>query len=91
MKIYTIYDSKAEAYLQPFFSQNKATATRQFQQAAQDEKTDFNRHAADYTLFEIGTWDEFAGTLTPDDTKLNLGLALDYLNKITNSPVREIK
>jgi len=84
MKIFTIYDSKAEAYLQPFFSPNKATATRQFQQAAQDETTEFHRHAGDYTLFQIGEWDEQAGAIKPDEAKMNLGLALDYLGDITD-------
>ncbi|AXH72221.1 MAG: nonstructural protein [Microviridae sp.] len=78
MKIYSVYDSKAEAYIQPIFSTNKATAIRSFAQAANDENTEFNRHAADYTLFEIGTWDEITGLITPDETKTPLGSALEH-------------
>ena len=63
MRIFAIYDSKAEAYLQPFFSPTKATAIRSFTQAANDEKTDFYRFAEDYTLFEIGEWDPVGGEI----------------------------
>lgn len=78
MKIYSIYDSKAEAYLPPFFSPNKATAIRSFQQAANDTTTQFHQHGGDYTLFEIGTWHEQTGELTPANTKTNLGTALEH-------------
>lgn len=78
MKIYSIYDSKAEAFIQPFFSPNKATALRSFTQAAQDEKTQYFTHGADYTLFEIGSWDEQKGLVTPAEANMNLGTALEH-------------
>lgn len=90
MKIFTIYDSKAEAYLQPFFSPTKATATRDFQQAAQDEKSAFHTHAADYTLMQIGAWNEQTGTLSVDETKSNLGTALDYMTAIQTPKKLEV-
>lgn len=75
MLVFTIYDSKAEAYLQPFFSPTKNTALRMFERAANDGESDIARWAEDYTLFEIGTWDQDTGLLLPHEAKINLGLA----------------
>lgn len=58
MKIYSIYDSKAEAYLQPIFCPTNAVAIRTFSSAIAEENHAFNLNAEDYTLFEIGTYDE---------------------------------
>lgn len=80
MKVFSIYDSKAEAYMQPFFSQNKGTAIRSFADAAQQEEGQFAKHSADYTLFEVGEWDEDTGTMMPAKANINLGTALEHIS-----------
>lgn len=62
--IFTIFDSKAEAFTKPFFMATVGTAIRAFSDALQDEKSDFARHSEDYTLFQIGEFDELKGVLT---------------------------
>lgn len=57
-KIFSIYDSKAEAYLPPFFMHHEALAVRAFQDAVNQIGHSFNLHPADYTLFNIGAWDD---------------------------------
>lgn len=64
MKIFAVYDSKAEAYLQPYFAQTLGTAVRMFTSAAQDQESTFHKHAEDYTLFELGEFDEYTGKIT---------------------------
>lgn len=78
LKVFCVFDSKAEAYLQPFFSTNRATAIRSFAQAAADPQTAFSQNGADYTLFEMGEWDPFKGTLVCYDAKVSLGTALEF-------------
>jgi hypothetical protein len=79
MFIYSVYDSKAEAYLPPFFLPTKAAALRAFGDAALDPKHQFAAHPEDYTLFELGTYDETTGVIVPHDFgKLGLGSALDF-------------
>ncbi len=73
MNIYTIYDSKAQTYIQPFYAVNNGVAIRLFQTAAMDEKHDFHRHGADYTLFHIAIWEEKTGTIAQNETHENLG------------------
>lgn len=78
LTLFTIFDSKAEAYLQPYFSLNTGTGTRAFESAVQDPTTEFARHPADYTLFEIGTFDQAKGTVDMHQVQINLGNAMTF-------------
>lgn len=80
LNAFTVYDSKAEAYLQPFFTTTPALAMRSFQQAANTEGHDFNQYAADYTLFHIGAYDDATAQLQPLAHFGNLGTALSFIN-----------
>lgn len=78
---FTIYDSKAEAYLSPFFMQSKGQALRAFQDAAQDKETQFAKHPSDFTLFEIGEYDDSTGIFTQYENKTSLGLAIEFIKE----------
>jgi len=67
-KIYSLYDCKAKAYLQPFYSQNKATALRAVEGAMSEGNQTFCRHPADYSLWEIGAFDDNTGLLEHGDS-----------------------
>lgn len=67
-KICVIYDSKAEGYMQPFFSQASGAAIRAFSDELnnpQSQNRSLHDHPEDYTLFEIGTWDDKEGRIEP--------------------------
>lgn len=78
-RIYTAYDSKVENYLPPFFVKTKGAALRAFTEFVNDPNTQFHKHPADYTLFEIGEFDENSGQIAPYETKINLGVAIEFL------------
>ena len=78
LKVFSIYDSKAEAYLQPIYALATGAALRSFEAAANDEGHDFHRFAGDYTLFEIGTFDQHSGLLEILKAPINLGTALQF-------------
>lgn len=80
IRIFTIYDSKAQAYLQPFFCVNNAVAIRTFTTAANNPEHDFNRYAADYTLFAIGEFEPTSGNINIFESKVNLGMASEFLD-----------
>lgn len=81
MRVYSVFDSKAAAFLPPFFCANAAVALRSFTRAVQEEGTDFNRFAADYTLFEVGTWDQSSGEFVSHEAKVSLGCGVEFLAK----------
>ncbi|AXH75849.1 MAG: nonstructural protein [Microviridae sp.] len=78
-KIYTVYDSKAEAYLPPFYAPTDGSALRSFATAAQTPDHEFHKFASDYTLFAIGTFDDQSATIEYH-TPRSLGVALEYKN-----------
>jgi hypothetical protein len=55
-----------EAYLQPFFSVNRGTAIRSLTVVVNDENHEFAKHASDYSLWELGYFDDSNGVLTPN-------------------------
>lgn len=65
MKIFTVFDAKAEAYLQPFYARTNGEAIRSFAEACSNPEHNFCKYGADFTLFDIGEFDENTGVITP--------------------------
>ena len=78
LKVYSVYDSKTQAYMSPWFARSRGEAIRSFTEAVNDPKSMFHKYPADFTMFELGTWDDQAGTVTLDETKQNIGLATHF-------------
>ena len=81
MKIFRVYDSKAEAYMPPFTSPTAGTAIRSFEAAVNEEGHEFQKFAGDYTLFEVGECDDTHHGGTWHDAPVNLGLALTFVQR----------
>lgn len=82
LMVFSVYDSKAEAYLRPFFAETRGLAIRSFRDAANDGDASISKHAADYTLFRVGVFDPVTGVLeacTPE----SLGNALTFKEKVS--------
>lgn len=79
MKMFTIYDSKAAAFLQPFFAATTAVAVRSFSAAARQEGHDFHNYAEDYTLFELGEFDQENAKMMLCDSPKSICLASTVL------------
>jgi len=56
--IYSIYDTKAQSYLPPFFLQNDALALRLIKNTVTNPEHQFSQNAEDYVLFKLGTFDD---------------------------------
>lgn len=76
--MFTIYDSKAEAYLPPFVLPEKAMAIRSFSDCANDPTHAFYRNPGDYTLMHIGTYDDATAKISTLKTPISLGVAQEY-------------
>lgn len=86
-QMFAVYDTKAEAYLLPFFCQTKGQALRSFDDAVNSQDHQFNRHAKDYTLFHLGSYDEQTGEIVPFAKAMALVNALEVLAKKAHGPV----
>lgn len=62
---YTLYDSKALTYSPPFYATAHGQAVRLTMDIANDLNTTVGRHPADFTLFQIGMFNDATGTLLP--------------------------
>ena len=79
LKLFTIFDSKAEAFQQPFSAQSTGAAIRMFSDIAQDQKHPIGQHPEDYTLFEIGTFNPLSAEIKISEAKTSLGTALEHV------------
>lgn len=82
MRQYTIFDSKAEIYLQPFCFSTHGASLRAFKETVNDGQSNISKHPADYTLFYIGIWDDNTGEQKPE-THINLGNGLEQVEQNT--------
>lgn len=80
-KVFSIYDSKAEIFRQPFMSPTAGTAIRDFELAVNEKDSMLNKYPADYTLFEIGVWDDNNCEYIIHESKVSLGMAIEYLKE----------
>lgn len=77
--VFSVYDSKAQAFAQPFVSSNESVAKRDFATAANDPASVLNMHPTDYSLHQVGEWDSSLGVLTPVNPSVNFGLAASFI------------
>ena len=64
-KVFSMFDSGANAYLPPFYAMTADLAKRNLSRAAQLEPVpDFALFPDHFVLFELGTWDGETGVLS---------------------------
>lgn len=63
-KLVAIYDSKAKAYQLLNQYRTNAEAVRAFSTLCNDSSSQYFKYAEDFSLFEMGTYDDNTGTIT---------------------------
>lgn len=81
LKIYSVYDSKAEAFASPMYFQTKGQAIRSFTEAANDKSHPIGKYPEDFTIFELGEFNDSNSRFTLYDTPYSLGLAIEFVKK----------
>lgn len=61
MKVFAVYDTKAGAYMTPYFAPTTGVGVRLFVDVVSDVETMFHKHPEDFTLYEVAEWDEYKG------------------------------
>ncbi len=78
---FTIHDQKAETFIAPFFVPAKGLAVRAFEDCINSETHHFGQHPADYTLFQIGSFDTDTGEFLIQE-KTSMGNGVEFINPL---------
>ncbi|QXP08128.1 MAG: nonstructural protein [Arizlama microvirus] len=84
LKLFVVYDAKTESYGVPFFRDFTANALREWSEVASaksDKNNQISKFPADFTLFEIGEFDQMSGIVRMYESKYNLGLAVEHIKQ----------
>jgi len=87
-RIYSVYDSAAEAYLLPFVLPTKGLAIRGFGEAVNNPQHDFCKYSEQYTLFELGTFNDATAEFKLYASPENMGVGVEFKD---NSPLRMVE
>lgn len=80
---FAVRDTKAEAFTgTPVFVVARGLAVRGFSDAVNNPQSEMGQHPADFTLFEIGEFDQVSGKLLPREGGiLEMGNGLQFQRK----------
>lgn len=83
-KVFSVHDSKVGLYGKPFFMPSAKEALHGFSQLANDksDKNSIGLWPEDYTLFELGEYEEETCSFYLNNTPIALGKALDFVKSV---------
>lgn len=77
-KVFLLKDDKSSSYGPPFIDENRGKVIRGIQEELQKGQAVWAKHPQDFTLFEVGEFDQRDGTITMYETKKCVGLVQDF-------------
>lgn len=77
LRIFSIFDSKAEVFSAPFFMATAGEAIRAFKDLVNDSQSTVSRHPGDYRLMCLGTFDNHSGLISTEQQD-SFGFGSDY-------------
>lgn len=77
-KAFALYDTKAGMFHAPFFMPHMGQAIRAVIDLGTDLNTTVGRHPSDFALYDLGTFDDSTGVMSPTPPS-NLGLVSGFL------------
>lgn len=66
-RMFAIYDAKTQVYHPPFMAHNEQDAMRQVLEVISEGRNMISKYPADYTLVEVGSFDDSKGIVTGSD------------------------
>lgn len=80
-QIYTVHDSKAEAFLPPFILHNPGLALRMFGNSINSNEHAFAKNPSDYTLFCLGEFDDNTAEIKKYEKKISHGNGVEFIER----------
>lgn len=78
MKIFSVHDVKAEAYFNPLCYKTVAEAIRAFSTSCKDTNSQFYQYPSDFTLVELGEFDEISASIATHSAPRILAHASEF-------------
>lgn len=91
--IYTIFDSKANAYIRPEYRRSDEEMFAAIYETAKNPESGFHKHPDDYTVYRLGTFDEENAVIEYTGPQA-IGTVLDiraYMSKKHMAAMRRLK
>lgn len=74
----SIYDSKARAFISPWFAINLQVAARSFADVVNNPAQVIHNNPEDFTLYHLGTFDDADASIVELVPPVCLGLAINF-------------
>lgn len=78
LQVVSAFDSKTAAFCTPFYVAHLEIALRAFSDAVNDPSHELHKHAPDFMLFHLGTFDDQTGVHDRFPQPKNLGSAVQF-------------
>lgn len=85
MRMYSIFDQKAEVFLQPVFFRAHGEAMRQLETELRNPESMMGAHPEDFVLFHVADFDVDTGVLSVVEPPLVLSRASDLIPRQNGS------
>lgn len=82
LAVFGIFDSGVSAWMPPLYFRNKGEALRWFIEAVNNPETKLSKHPSDYSLFELGQWNDITCEWKILPAPDRLGLAIEFVRAV---------
>ena len=72
LKVYSVFDTKANCFNAPFFVSNDNLAKRNFVTLRDDPLSTVNKFPDDFQLFDLGSYDDLTGLIVSNSVPIRL-------------------
>lgn len=79
LKVFTMFDSKVSSFMAPFYMQSNGAAIRALIDTMADSNNQFSKHPEDFTLFELGEFDDADGSFNLHLTPLSVATCISLI------------
>lgn len=83
--LFTVFDSATKLFLPTFEARTVEDAIRKFRTTVNMPDSQLHKFPEDYTLFQVGEFNQDTGELVPLATPHSLGVAVTYLDSAHGS------
>lgn len=70
LQIFSVLDTAAQIFSQPFYMHNEATALRVVKNCVNNPEHNYSLNPEDYNLYHMGEFDDTTGTITNNPVKV---------------------